>query len=204
MSPPDCPICTTPAKAGAQFCVGCGNPLEDPGLAAAPGQTRNCHNCGATTALDERFCTNCGAQVLASGVDASPQTITDDILDALEAILAPFSPLVLLERPGSKHARRCEVVTGPDGQLGDADVERLVPLLEETLTWDGYLLAVVRNEESAAPCVWHVLNGEVFGLDAEHAASLIDYLAEMRPAYWAGNEAATAITAPELNSDEIE
>lgn len=136
----------------------------------------------------------------------SPQATTDSALDALEAMLAPFSPVVLVERPGSKHERRCEVVTGPDGQLSDMDADHLAPLLEEALTWDGFLLAVVRSSEGvAAPCVWHVLNGDFFALAPEHASSLLDYLDGLRPEHWPPTQSVGMIQAPMLaDLDQVE
>ena len=73
-------------------------------------------------------------------------------------------------------------------------------LLEETLAWDGYLFADVRTLVSTdAQSVWHVLNGEVFALDADHGASLLIYLDALRPLQWTENQLESVVTAPELD-----
>jgi hypothetical protein len=195
-----CRVCGTRTDSEAQFCTGCGNPLDDLTL-VVPSVSR-CAHCGQALGSTQRFCHNCGSPTPSAPV-ASPESTTDATLDALEALLAPFSPLVLLERPGTKHSRRCEVVTGPDGQLSDFDTSRLVSLLEEALIWDGFLLAVIRTVMGApCPCVWHVLNGELFALGADHGASVLDYLEALRPEHWSGREVNAMIAAPSLQLDE--
>jgi hypothetical protein len=113
---------------------------------------------------------------------------------ALEVIAAPFGPVVLVERAGTKRSRRCELVTDGNGRISSFDRTRLVPLLDETLIWDGFLCAGARDR---GLCVWHIVNGDAFALGAEHAATMLAYLEALRPTPW--SESDPVVEAPELD-----
>jgi hypothetical protein len=122
------------------------------------------------------------------------------VVAALEGVLAPYAAVVLVERPGQKRPRRCEVVANERGRIDDAERMRFVPLLEDSLVWDGYLFAQVRTQYSPhAPCVWHVLNNETFPLDADHGASVLLYLEALQPIQWIDSGFDEVVRAPGLD-----
>jgi hypothetical protein len=122
------------------------------------------------------------------------------VVAALEGVLAPYAAVVLVERPGHKRPRRCEVVANESGRIDDAERMRFVSLLEDSLVWDGYLFAQVRAQYSPhAPCVWHVLNNETFPLAAEHAASVLLYLEALQPSQWIDSDFDAVVRAPGLD-----
>jgi hypothetical protein len=121
------------------------------------------------------------------------------VVAELEGVLAPYASIVLVERPGQKRPRRCEIAANERGRIGAAERALFEPLLEDTLVWDGYLFAEIRMQDSPnAPCVWHVLNGEIFALDADHGASLLLYLEALQPRQWSESNADLVATAPRL------
>jgi hypothetical protein len=183
-----CGTCGSEVRAGAKFCTACGNSTD----AVAAEEGPRCARCGAGLGPSQSFCANCGMAVDAPR-GAGPEDTGDAVVAALESIAAPFGPVVLVERPGAKRSRRCELVTDGNGRIADLDQDRLVPLLEETLIWDGFLCAGVRDR---GLCVWHVVNGETFGLGADHAATVLAYLEALRPVPWSESDPVAA--APEL------
>jgi hypothetical protein len=133
------------------------------------------------------------------GRGAAPNEVAGSVIAALEGVLAPYASVVLVERPGQKRPRRCEIAADERGRIGDAELARFMPLLEDTLVWDGYLFAEVRAQAPpSAQSVWHVLNGDVFALDADHAASLLLYLDALRPLQWSERESDAVQRAPDL------
>jgi hypothetical protein len=181
--------------------VSCGNAVElsSQVTAEAPGPSQRCTQCGGLLSPGQQFCGRCGAQTTDDLEEAAPVGVAASVIGALEARLVPYGSVVLVERPGSKRSRRCEMSADSDGRISDFDLQRLMPLLEETLVWDGYLLGEIRAEDSPeAKCVWHVLNGGVFPLSGEHATSLLFYLEALQPARWSEGEAETVTTAPDF------
>ena len=195
-----CGTCGSALRPDARFCVACGNPVGAAPTSDAVPENRassRCEACGATLGPGQQFCGACGA--VAGGADeASPYETADAVIVALERLVAPFAPVVLLERPGTKRPRRCEVVTDAVGRMPSEERDRLAALLEETLVWDGYLFAEIKvREGGAAQCVWHVVNGETFGLAAEHATTLLMYFDALQPTQWSESDD-VIVGAPEL------
>lgn len=189
-----CGTCGAALRAGARFCVACGNPAAAGSAEVGP----RCGQCGAALGPGQPFCSGCGAATGAR--EAATDEVAGSVVRALEGVLAPYGSVVLVERPGQKRSRRCEVAANERGQLGAVELERIVPLLEETLVWDGFLFAEVRAERTpGVQCVWHVLNGDVFALDADHAVSLLVYLDVLRPLQWSERESDTVQRAPDLD-----
>lgn len=174
--------------------MACGNPAIDQ---APSSESLRCDGCGTFVLIEQQFCMNCGTPN--PGARVPLENLGLSVVAALQSVMIPYGSLVLVEKPGSKRSRRCEVRIDGDRRLSRDDLAQLLPLLEETLIWDGYLFAVIQGPDSPpASCVWHVLNGDLFGLSAEHASSLLMYLEALRPAGHPDSESAIVIAAPNL------
>jgi hypothetical protein len=197
---PACPTCRTELRAGSKFCVACGNPVSVASPPTAHSGAGHCEECGAALSIGQQFCSSCGTRIAEESLESSLPATADIVLEALQEILTPDGVLVLVERPSSKRARRCEVTVDTNTRLSAVDRQRFVPLLEEALAWDGYLCGAVRvGDVNDAHCVWHVLDADLFPLSADHAESLLFYVEGLRPDYWSDDE--EVIAAPTLVLD---
>jgi hypothetical protein len=156
-----------------------------------------CSSCGVQVHPLHRYCPSCGADngLPQIGPEMSP---ADEVVAALEAMLGQQGMVVIVERPSTRRSRRCEAVIGvPEGfPGGDWDTFWLV--LEDALVWDGYLFGAVAS--SGQQCVWHVVNGDIFPLGAEHAKSLLLYHDRLQPQGWKEEALAFVVDAPDLVS----
>jgi TatA/E family protein of Tat protein translocase len=57
-----CPKCQASNPVGAQFCTGCGSPLQ-PQVAAASEAEVFCSKCGTKNGGNSRFCAACGTEL---------------------------------------------------------------------------------------------------------------------------------------------
>jgi hypothetical protein len=104
---------------------------------------------------------------------------------------------VLIERPGSKRARRCEAVIGLPTGVPGSDLDSFSLLLEDALVWDGFLFA--GSGDLGPQFVWHVVNGDLFPLAAQHGQSILLYVEELRPAGWSEDDLIRVVDAPSLS-----
>jgi predicted RNA-binding Zn-ribbon protein involved in translation (DUF1610 family) len=205
-----CLVCGQTVRAGARFCTACGNVLQtDPSSNIATATDRfACPECGAVFVGEARFCRGCGterphrdAPGAGHWVDASfeGESHAEAVLVGLN--LAPFGAIVLAHRPGTKKFRRCEVLTDGYGNLPNDERQRLVGLLVDSFVWDGYLYATVLIDDAnhQLSCIWHVLNGELFPLTADHAQSLLLYVDGLAPSGWSEPDLENVVDAPRLD-----
>ena len=141
MTDPSCPACAQPVMRGARFCVSCGTPLTklqpDPDTAAP----RTCIYCGREFPTGDRFCGGCGSD---NGPGIAP--ILSDLplqplMAALQAAVAPQGTLVLVERPGLKRPKRCELFVSDAARVPAEGSNSFLMLLEDAHVWDGLLFA---------------------------------------------------------------
>ncbi len=206
-----CHVCGQIAKPGARFCMACGNTVHS-GLTSNlvnVFDTSACPQCSAVVGPNAHFCRACGAELPtfpgSSGSLLVPDSsedkwLAESILASLD--LAPNGILVVSYRPGSKRPRRCEVQADGFGSLPLDDRQHVTTLLIDSLAWDGYLFATILDEGALrqAACVWHVLNGEVFPLTADHAQSMLIYLDDLAPSSSLDWYLERTIDAPYLDS----
>ncbi len=69
------------------------------------------------------------------------------------------------------------------------------------MAWDGYLFTTVAvgDSDQSVSCVWHVLNSDLFPLEADHAQSLLLYLDYLAPTGWSLANVDRVGDAPNLN-----
>jgi hypothetical protein len=163
----DCSFCGAPLTQSARFCTNCGQQV---GAAVEFPQT-SCGICGNQMSVEARFCAACGNEV------GGEEIATDAamILHALPQSLAPFGVVVLLEGGRGRRPRVLQLTADQEGLLTEQDQQRFVGLLSEILVWDGYLHAVLTIAGKPRSCVWHVINGDLFPLPAEHAMAVLLY-----------------------------
>ena len=139
MTDPSCPACAQPLMGGAKFCVSCGTALSKiepvPDFAAS----RTCIYCEREFPVEDRFCGGCGAD---NGPGSAP--ILSDLpvhalMTVLQAAVASQGTIVLVERPGLKRPKRCELVVSDATWNPADDFNSFLMLLEDALVWDGLL-----------------------------------------------------------------
>lgn len=193
-----CASCQTRNGSDARFCFKCGQPLASALTPESVDSTQSCWQCRAELTTRFRFCGNCGADTELADDETSEESLGDDVVAALEAVLGLQGTVVLVKRPGTKRPRRCQVATGisPDTPGGGWDTFSV--LLEETLRWDGFLFGEVAN--FGPQYVWHVLDGRIFPLGAEHAAAALLYLEDLQPYGWSEVQLFRVLDAPSLET----
>jgi hypothetical protein len=112
---------------------------------------------------------------------AEDESYFHDVVSALEDLMAPEATTILYGGPPKKRPMRLEVFADEQGAITWDDREGLVRLLSDVATWEGYLRSEVRGEQSTNVCIWHVVNGGIFPLKAEHASAVADYQAPLLP-----------------------
>jgi len=160
------------------------------------GSNQSCWQCGAELPAGFRFCGNCGADTEFAGDEPGEESLGDDVAAALEAVLGPHGTVVLVKRPGTKRPRRCQAGVSPE--IPGSGWGNFSVLLEETLLWDGFLFGEVAN--SGPQYVWHVLDGRIFPLGAEHAAAALLYFEDLQPYGWSDVQLFRVLDAPSLET----
>jgi hypothetical protein len=161
-----CPACGSPATTGARYCIECGNSVA---LNPKVGPS-SCDVCGNEVSVGARFCSSCG-----NDVDHEGEIDVSSVLARLQRQLAPFGPIVLLEGSRSRRPRRLALLSDNQGLLTEGDQQGFMTFLAELLVWDGYLHGILSIGGQPASCVWHIVNGDLFPLRADHARAVLLY-----------------------------
>jgi RNA polymerase subunit RPABC4/transcription elongation factor Spt4 len=202
-----CPICGGAVRSGARFCPACGNALPADVSDSPLAQQLFCVQCGTSILQDARFCRSCGRETeeAAAPLPTDDSSATGAEKPSGEIVLASFKfascgTVVLCHRPLSKQPRRSDARADEYGSLSQVDYDSLAALLDESLIWDGYLFATIIGAPTGESlnCVWHVLNGDLYPLEAEHAQSVMLYVDDLKPRGWSIDDLDLIGDAPHL------
>jgi hypothetical protein len=123
------------------------------------------------------------------------------VVTALEDLAAPEG-LIILWSGVDKRAKRMEVRVGPDGEIPSEQHRALIELLQEDLVREGYFVVDGQIDGVEGICVWHVINGGVYGLSAHHGSSVLLYNEAIWPAF-SEEDASDLVDAPSLEGESI-
>jgi hypothetical protein len=195
-----CRACGTELSGTPKFCPGCGTSIADGEGAGA----RACAICGQPLGPEALYCPACGNAAGGEhgrGDEAEPLA-PDAYVDAVLAILAPDGAIVLLNGPSIRRRLRLEAIADFGGLLPFGDREQLIHALSELINQEGYLYADVTDTQGSHACVWHILNGELFGLSAGHAEAVLFSFDSLSPTRWFPERFDELMDAPDLLEDE--
>jgi Double zinc ribbon len=197
---PSCRACGTELAGTAKFCPGCGTTVAVGEGAGA----RTCGICGQPLAPQARYCPACGnaADGDHERDDEDEPLPPDAYVDAVIAILAVDGAIVLINGPSVRRRLRLEAIADVGGLLPFGDRERLIHTLSELINQEGYLYADVTDTQGSRAAVWHILNGEIFGLRAGHAEAVLFSFDSLTPTRWFPQRFDELMDAPDLLQDE--
>jgi hypothetical protein len=111
------------------------------------------------------------------------ESIGTEVFLNLHEDLTPFGLVALMEGPHQRRPRTLLLTADAEAFLTVDDQERFTRLFEEIVPWEGYLHAALAIGGEPTSCVWHILNGDVFPLSADHARAMLLYRLDL-----AGND----------------
>jgi hypothetical protein len=123
-------------------------------------------------------------------------------VDAVLAQLAAAGAIVLINGPSVKRRLRLESVADFGGLVPYGDRELLIGALSGLINLEGYLYADVADPAGPRARVWHILNGDIFGLKADHAEAVLFTFDSLAPTRWSQDRYDELIDAPNLLEDE--
>jgi hypothetical protein len=175
---------------GTKYCGSCGATLPESG---------RCRVCGHLVPAAASFCPSCGNHVFTSNDDNDYPSV---VVTALENLAAPSGLIILWSGP-DKRPKRMELRVGPDGEIPSEQHRALIELLQEDLVREGYLVADIQIDGAEGTCVWHVVNGGVYGLSADHGLSVLLYNEAIWPTF-SEEDASDLVDAPSLEGGRID
>lgn len=104
--------------------------------------------------------------------------------------------------PSVRRRVHVELVADSGGLLSYEDWGRATAVLSELIEHEGYIYADISQPEAQGACVWHILNGDVFGLRADHAEAVLFYFDSLLPTSWTRDRVDELMDAPALLDEE--
>jgi hypothetical protein len=124
------------------------------------------------------------------------------IIDELERLATPFGATILSSNPDRRKAQRVEVQADQNGLFTSNERERLHSLLSKLLFSDCYLCSEVTIEGKRGLCVWHVIGGDAYPLNSDHAESVLLLYESLLPKASTIEEVDEIADAPLLTNEE--